>query len=129
MNLADATSLFASTMKPEADPIAAAPTPGQPEPTTPLAGDVDGNGVVDAQDGKALLSHLFNGTNPEGLANADVNGDGMVNLADATTLFGDGAPENTAVAGTPVAPNYQQSRAQQSYARSLGLLAALSRNP
>ena len=64
------------------------PTP-QVAPATPgLAGDVDGDGHVSATDGQALLAHLFEGRElPGGLQNADANGDGTVDIADAMSLL------------------------------------------
>lgn len=70
--------------------VAEAPTPPKFEPalTTPqLLGDVNADGRLDHQDTLDLLDYLFQeGARPEGLANADTNGDGKVDLADVIKL-------------------------------------------
>ena len=58
------------------------------QPVSSIAGDVDGDGVVSASDGRALLDYLFRGAaTPRGISNADANGDGQVNLSDAIAIF------------------------------------------
>lgn len=59
------------------------------EADTPvLAGDADGNGVVENADAVAVLRHLVDAT-PDNFvpANADVNQDGAVNNADAVSIL------------------------------------------
>ncbi|MGE3166200.1 MAG: dockerin type I domain-containing protein [Planctomycetota bacterium] len=64
-------------------------------PTTPVAtppagvlGDIDGDGQMTAGDAKALLAYLFHGgAAPVDMSRADVNGDGSVNVSDATHIF------------------------------------------
>ncbi|MFQ5654332.1 MAG: dockerin type I domain-containing protein [Planctomycetota bacterium] len=67
------------------------PAPGpvpQPAPNPALAGDVDGDGMLTMRDTKALLAYLFHGGEPPAaLANADVTGDGSVNIADAIGIL------------------------------------------
>ena len=69
---------------------AQAPTPPKFEPALAaprLLGDVNADGRLDHQDALDLLDYLFQGgARPEGLANADTNGDGNVNLADVIKL-------------------------------------------
>ena len=55
-----------------------------------LPGDVDGNGIVDMSDVSLLFSYLNGGNvtlSEQGLANADANGDGTVNVMDITAIF------------------------------------------
>ena len=50
-----------------------------------LAGDVDGNGLVNGSDVTALYNHLLNGNATGG--NADVDGNKVVNGSDVTALY------------------------------------------
>ncbi|MGA1535305.1 MAG: dockerin type I domain-containing protein, partial [Planctomycetota bacterium] len=124
IDLADATRILAGALTPET-----------PAPDSTLEGDVDGNGVVDRGDGRALFSHLMGGAVPAALANADVNGDGTVNLADVAALLRSLAssptPPESPPPATPIAPttSFTRARARQGYAASLGLLGALTRRP
>ncbi|MEE8142177.1 MAG: dockerin type I repeat-containing protein [Planctomycetota bacterium] len=62
-------------------------SPPQP-PAKGMLGDVDGDGTLTRADGKALMGYLFMGQPaPAGLGNADVNGDGRVDIADMVQLL------------------------------------------
>ncbi len=52
-----------------------------------LLGDVNNDGVVDFSDASALAAYLMGGNEPEGLANADANGDHSVSIADITAIY------------------------------------------
>ena len=53
-----------------------------------LAGDADGNGVVNVTDVTCTINHIL-GRTPDGFnaAAADVNGDGTVNVSDVTGII------------------------------------------
>lgn len=80
------------TAVPEETPVATA-TPAPTEtPTTshePLIGDVDGNGVVTAQDAAQILRHVVGlEVLPDSyLLQADVDGDGLITAADAAKIL------------------------------------------
>ncbi len=129
------TSLKSLTA-PRANALPPAPPTAAPEPGGDLVsmmGDVDGNGQVDSADGKALLSYLFNGDPmPGGLENADLNGDGAVDIADAMRMFQTGTPDQASTpegpgtsppTSAPLPVSFQQARASTGYAKTLGLLA------
>lgn len=123
-------------------PPAAAPPRIQPPTggTVPIQGDVDGDGLVNGADGKALLSYLFSGASlPGGLEAADLNGDGSIDIADAMQMFqsevstpaagsgnaGSGTPlrARDEGPGIPLPVSFQQARATSGYAKTMGLLA------
>ena len=62
----------------------------EPAGPAPIPGDVDCNGVVDMSDVSMLFSYLNGMTQlaPEGQANADVNGDGMISIMDISAIYG-----------------------------------------
>ncbi len=73
---------------PNFSPVAAATvdtTAGSITITVGLAGDLNGDGVVDLTDLSTLLSN-FGG--PGGAADGDINGDGVVDLTDLSALLG-----------------------------------------
>lgn len=56
-----------------------------------LPGDVDCNGIVDMSDISLLFSHLNGGgegITPQGMINADANGDGTVSVMDISAVYG-----------------------------------------
>lgn len=73
-------------------------------------GDINGDGVFDKSDAQDLLRFLFQGGEPpQGLQNADVDGDGQVNLTDAIQLLtitqGQGTYDTTANPNEATNPN------------------------
>lgn len=63
-----------------------APTDIEPDPD-PIPGNLDGDEGLDADDMTALVNHLLNGGSlPKG-ADADVDGNGAINIADVTKLI------------------------------------------
>lgn len=94
-----APKLAAATLSPRTGASAATPSPA-PAPTA-ILGDIDGDGRVGEADGRALLDYLFSGgAAPADLAQADINADGRVDIADAMQML---AAENAAP-GLPAAP-------------------------
>ncbi|MDS0525280.1 cellulase family glycosylhydrolase [Clostridium sp. SHJSY1] len=52
----------------------------------PLLGDVDGNGMIDTHDYELMSKYLVNDTIAINKTNADLNGDGIINLKDLILL-------------------------------------------
>jgi len=64
-----------------------ASTAGAP-PQSSIFGDVNGDGVFNGEDSEALAKYLFmGGPEPAGMNNADVNGDGGVDISDVVSIF------------------------------------------
>lgn len=63
------------------------PEPQEPEPQKPVR-DVDGNGVLDAADLTVLIKYFFGADAADfsGTENADINEDGILNIADLCML-------------------------------------------
>jgi hypothetical protein len=55
-------------------------------PVTPVPGDVNGDGSVNAADVTALYSFILNG-NTTYVDTSDVNGDNSINAADVTAVY------------------------------------------
>ncbi len=106
-------------------PTAAVPQPA-PSPTFQM-GDVDHDGKVDASDGHALLSYLFSGgATPAGLTDADYNGDGAIDIADAIQIIASdpnfSPPKESAPPPPPPATSpFQTQRARIGYHKVVGL--------
>lgn len=83
---AAAVAPFAKQAASQAAPTKSSSPP--PPPTNPgTLGDVDGDGQMTSEDARMLMSYLFQGgPTPINMSNADVNGDGSINLADATQI-------------------------------------------
>lgn len=80
------TSTPTPTAAPTASPTNDVSGPGKPQQGQ--FGDVNGDGIFDSSDATALLRYLFQGGDaPVNMDNADVDGDGQVNVADVVTMM------------------------------------------
>lgn len=91
------------TATPTASPTNDLAAPGKPQQGQ--FGDVNGDGLFDEADAHALLRYLFQGGEaPVNMDNADVDGDGQVNVADVITMMnitrGQGPYETSADTGS-----------------------------
>ncbi|MCD7776940.1 MAG: dockerin type I domain-containing protein [Clostridiales bacterium] len=56
-------------------------------PSSDIAGDVDGNGVLTANDAAAMLRFVLTGEAQEGWNTSDIDGDGVANATDAAKIL------------------------------------------